>query len=392
MSDVQIYIAPLVTEDVDELYDVGWHSPAAQNKIRGVIQSIEGDVINISPIVQKSTEFSLTPQRNTKDGVTGATTIVPPMVNIYGIQYINRLILAFSTIILTLKIHFYKETNSTIFYNFRIVTALPAYIAQVVLDKPAILEYEDGLFTQKTSPSGIIAYVLRKTIGERIKGALCVNTQLASLLTTDNIAIVRGYPSVGYPKELPEPIFEDDDTVVMFAGTFDRVRGIDKFLSIIPQIEDRDVTFWISGTGSKQELQRIRNATNKLDDDRVEYFGSLPWEEYRRRLVSADVFVNFQNPNANISDYTFPSKLLDFLSAGGLIVSTDMGDIPTTFDNEIQISGYEDDELANTLQSAIECVREGRFSKKSQREWIKQNCSHSVMGNQINKVIERSKK
>lgn len=344
----------------------------------------------ISPIVQQSTKFSISPRRETKDRATGVTTIVPPMINIYGIQYINRVIMSLTTILLTLKMHYSDDTSATIFYNFRIVSALPAYIAQVLLDKPAILEYEDGMFTQKTSPSAIIAYVLRKTIGGRIKGALCVNTQLASLLTTDNTAIVRGFPSVGYPGELPEPVFDENEPVVMFAGTFDRIRGIDKFLSIIPKIEDENVRFWISGTGNNQELQRIRENVHNLDDNRVEYFGTLPWKQYQQRLVSADVFVNFQNPNDDLSKYTFPSKLLDFLSAGGLIVSTDMGDLATTFDKEILISEYADDELANTLQNAIDCVREDSYSREPQRDWIKQNCSHSAIGHEINKVIKKS--
>lgn len=384
-----VYIAPLLCHEIEDKYDIDWYSIAAQNKIRGIIQSIyttDRDVIVISPVVEISKKLSYSGRFRTQDIETGASVVVPPSMNLFGMMYINRLITSFLTILVALQLHLEDESKSTIFYNLRLTTAFPAFTVKFLLNSSIVLEYEDGLFTT-SSPSGILARIFKRTIGTQIDGAICVNSRLAEVLDNDNLTIVRGFPSVGYPNELPDAIFTQSESVVMFAGTFDKTRGIDNFLSIIPRVENDKVRFWISGTGRDQELERIQKEVKRLDDDRVEFFGTLSWEQYRRRIVSADVFVNFQDPQANISKYTFPSKLLDFLSAGGLIVSTDMSDLSDIFSEEIIITEDTEIEMAEAVMSAVEITRDGGYSKERQKDWIRRNCTHDITGDRIDQIL-----
>jgi len=384
-----IYVAPLFTEDIEDRYDVEWYSPAGQNKMRGMIRALStaGATVVVSPVVPPETLFSYTPTYRTTESESGAEVIVPPAVSVLRSKLLTRFLVTLMTTLAVIRLCRRPAVRGAVFYNFRLITAVPALAAQLVTGRPAILEYEDGLFTHRSTPIRLVARGLLRATNGRLHGALCVNTNLAARLSTDNVAIVRGFPSVGLPDELPDPVHDSDGVVVMFAGHFDEVRGIDTFLSVVPEVAGEDVTFWVSGTGRDHEIERVRTAVDQLDDDRVEFFGTLPWEQYRERLVSADVLVNLQDPDAEISEYTFPSKLLDFMSAGGLIVSTDMSDLAETFDDEMLIAGTTQEEIVDTLEAAVEMVRTGSGRRDVGREWVRQNCTSERIGEAAMEVI-----
>jgi len=384
-----IYVAPLFTEDIEDRYDVEWYSPAGQNKMRGMIRALStaGATVVVSPVVPPETLFSYTPTYRTTESESGAEVIVPPAVSLLRSKLLTRLLVTLMTMVAVIRLCRRPEVRGSIFYNYRLITAVPAFAAQLFTERPAILEYEDGLFTHRSRPIRLVARGLLQATNGRLRGALCVNTNLAARLSTDNVAIVRGFPSVGLPDELPDPTHDNDGVVIMFAGHFDEVRGIDTFLSVVPEVDGEGVTFWISGTGKDHEIERVRKAVARLDDDRVTFFGTLPWEQYRERLVSADVLVNLQDPDAEISEYTFPSKLLDFMSAGGLIVSTDMSDLAETFDDELLIAGTTHDEVVETLETAVEMVRSGSGRRDAGREWVTRNCTSEHIGEAAMEVI-----
>jgi glycosyltransferase involved in cell wall biosynthesis len=171
----------------------------------------------------------------------------------------------------------------------------------------------------------------------------------------------------------------------MFAGRFDRTRGIYTLLDVLPSLSiGDDVEFWISGYGPDEEVEQVGKAVEQLGDDRVEFFGTLPWDEYRESLASADIFLNLQDPAAEISEYTFPSKLLDFMSVGGVVVSTDMSDLRETFGDLFHfVEGSESPE--ETLQETIGSYRRGECVEECERAqaWIREHCSHEQVGEDI---------
>jgi len=385
-----VYVAPLFIDDVVDRYDVEWYSAAGQNKKEEMVRGLStagASVVVVSPIVPPEALFSYTPAYRTTHPESGAEVVVPPAVSLLRSKLLTRLVLTLVTTLVVVRLCRRTEVKGSIFYNLRLITAVPPFVAQLLTGRPAILEYEDGLFTHRSRPIRLVARGLLRAMNGRLRGALCVNTKLAARLPTDNVAIIRGFPSVGLPADLPEPAHDSEDVVVMFAGHFDKVRGIDTFLSVVPDVDSEDVTFWISGTGKDHEIERVREAVDRLDDDRVMFFGTLPWEEYCERLISADVLVNLQDPDAKISEYTFPSKLLDFMSAGGLIVSTDMSDLAETFDDELLIAGTTHEEVVEALEAAVEMARSGSGRRDAGREWVNQNCTSERIGEAAMEVI-----
>ena len=78
---------------------------------------------------------------------------------------------------------------------------------------------------------------------------------------------------------------ESDKIVLMYAGTLEKVTGIDMLLKAFAQIEDGDVELWISGKGSMVSL--VEQFVEK--DDRIKYLGCPSYNEYLDNLKSADI-------------------------------------------------------------------------------------------------------
>jgi glycosyltransferase involved in cell wall biosynthesis len=191
------------------------------------------------------------------------------------------------------------------------------------------------------------------------------------------------------PETLPNRDYADPDhTIIMFAGHFDPVRGIDRFLDVTAVLETEEIQFSISGTGREEEKQHVRDRVQRLDDARITYYGTLPWEEYRTRVISADILVNFQSPDAPISKYTFPSKLLDFMSAGKIVISTDISDLSEALGEELVIGGRTTDELVAAVSNTVERYRTADLETGHlARDWVEANCTHEYTGAQYGRVI-----
>jgi glycosyltransferase involved in cell wall biosynthesis len=233
-----------------------------------------------------------------------------------------------------------------------------------------------------------VAYWLRRGTQSTIDGAICASDPLTTLLKTENTVVFRGFPSIGMPDELPEPVDDSGSQTVMFSGRFDDVRGINTFLDIVPAVAEQvdDARFWIAGYGDEKACARIQAEAETLSCNAT-YFGTLPWEEYRARIVSANVLVNFQDPTLPISQYTFPSKLLDYMSAGATVVTTNVGDIKETFRNELYITAFDDEKLANAVAICLTEEEMNSYNDRAQA-WIKKECDEEVVGKRISRVLE----
>jgi len=383
-----IYIASLVTASLSEEYDLSYYSHAGTNKKRNVVASLNevGYVVTVvAPMLFSNNTFQYYRSRTVVDEETGVTVHAPATIDIYGLNYI---FLVFSTTVLVIRLLLENRYDSIIFYNFRAENAIPAMVGGYLFQPPIVLESEDGVFLHDNLVVRWGAKVLRYLCGPFIDGAFCANQPLAARAPTDNTVVLRGIPSIGQPVDLPNPGDNSDETIVMFAGRFDHVRGIDTFLSVTQEINTADVTFWISGYGSDKHVNRVRDKVESLDDPRLSFFGTLPWEEYRQRLIDADILVNFQDPTHPISEYTYPSKLLDFMSAEKIILSTDMSDLADNFNGMIRFPESAES-LPEALDRTIQEHRKGTIDDhgKRARAWIDTNCTSEKMGRNIRDVL-----
>jgi glycosyltransferase involved in cell wall biosynthesis len=203
----------------------------------------------------------------------------------------------------------------------------------------------------------------------------------------NNTVILRGFPSIGYPDNLPDrELNSSDQTVITFAGRFDSLRGIFKFLDICDSglMRDHDIEFWICGYGP--EYQTVEEIVTDLPES-VKFFGTLRGESYVQRIVSSDVLVNFQDPTMPDSNHVFPSKLLDFMSSGNIILSTPVGDVAEHLDHIINITESDSENIEQNLVEIVTNSQEYEHKAKKGPMWVKENCSYMHASKQLDKLI-----
>lgn len=110
----------------------------------------------------------------------------------------------------------------------------------------------------------------------------------------------------------------DDKYVCMYAGTLEPVTGIDILIDALELIKDGSVELWISGKGSLA----LEIEEKAKTDNRIKYLGCIEYDEYLKKLQTADVLINPRNMSLPENLNNFPSKIMEYLATGKRIVST----------------------------------------------------------------------
>ena len=103
----------------------------------------------------------------------------------------------------------------------------------------------------------------------------------------------------------------------MFSGVLSNNKGISLLLEAVKLVPE-EFRLLITGKGPCE--QEIRDAAQ--NDHRIEFLGQVPFEEYLARLKECDVLLNPMDMHYENNEYNFPSKFLEYLATGNLIIST----------------------------------------------------------------------
>ncbi|MFB1066326.1 glycosyltransferase [Natrinema sp. H-ect4] len=381
-----LYIGTLITDEIATDYDISY-SLAGNNKRTNVVKALgtNHDVDVLSPMFLSNGSYSLHGARAYQHPETNVTIRTSPTVDI---PLLNFIVLGISTTIWALLMAYRSDYDVVVFYNFSWKAVLPAYVLRLTQGIPLVIEYEDGLVHHDHIVMRLVARLTSRFDG-LVDGGICANEMLASRLETDNTTVVYGPPSIGMPAELPSPSYEQSEHVIMYAGALDRVRGASEFVRLADSIaaERDDVVFWMSGYGSESEHAHIESEIVDCTHAEIEFFGTLPWDDYRDRLVSADILVNPQDPAEDITRYTFPSKLLDFMATGNYVVTTDIEGIDAHFHDKLIMGGSSVKSLTNTIGKVLDDSPLVERRANACREWIESECSVRGISGRIEGVL-----
>lgn len=279
------------------------------------------------------------------------------------------------------KIQRTHKIDAIVCYNMRLENAFVALWAKKKWNIPIILQYEDGL-TKDENVNGIkkILYcnMERRTI-PMLDAAFLVNSKMTLECPT---MVIRGVvtdesiTSERENKEIP---------TILFAGSLDEQRGIRVLLKAL-EYTGEAFQLLISGRGELEDIVRDSK------DSRVEYVGYLDYKTYKKVLSDADICINAQRENTSFSEYSFPSKISEYISNHKLVVSSNVADAKNVLDNLAFI--YENDDpklLAKKIEEAIGVWKDDtlyQIYQKRIQDYINEN-SIGNMGVQLNHFLDR---
>jgi len=114
------------------------------------------------------------------------------------------------------------------------------------------------------------------------------------------------------------PTFKDNKLVILYSGNLSKITGIEIYLKAIEMINEKNIRFLFSGKGVMKDF--LKKVSKK--DSRIEYVGFLEEKEYLLLLNKANVLINPRNMNLLQNQNNFPSKILEYLATGKVIIST----------------------------------------------------------------------
>ena len=162
--------------------------------------------------------------------------------------------------------------------------------------------------------------------------------------------------------------------IIMYSGILSKVAGVDRLLSSFVQNNNKDIVLCISGKG---ELNDEVVAATKIDS-RVKYLGYLSNEEFYERLSQANILVNPRNMSMEQNKNNFPSKVLEYLASGRIVISTRFAGYKRFKDNFYFYDGAAEEfnNIINIVQRDFKKLSETTFKKNREDaknyDWIRQ--------------------
>lgn len=145
--------------------------------------------------------------------------------------------------------------------------------------------------------------------------------------------------------------------VLMYAGGLAADNNVAFLLECCLDIPSVDEV-WICGDGPERE-KILALAEN---DPRIKYFGRMENAEVLKLESQAKILVNFRSPDAELTKYSFPSKILEYIASGSLVLSTPLLGIPQEYFQYIEKADVSD---KNTVIFTVE-----RLLAMSDEEYI----------------------
>lgn len=307
--------------------------------------------------------------------------------DIVGIPGLNAMLCLSSSIRFLKRYVKEHKIDVIIFYNMRLENSKLALYAKKHFGIPIILQYEDGLTTDAhiTGPKRMIYQKLETKVLKELDGAFLVNSRIKVPCPA---VVIRGAIRAQEKVNADSNMLSQTEAIVpkiLFASTLDRQRGIEVVMEALKYTK-ADFKLQITGRGDKEEL--AKNST----DDRVEFLGYLDYAAYQQKLKEAEICLNAQLAHHEFGNFSFPSKIFEYLSAGKLVISSDVADAEEALGDALLI--YHEDspqELAKAIEDGIAIWKNKsrwQYYQIKIQEVIQENSMEQVAA-RVNELLEK---
>ena len=300
-----VICGPVFNENVDNM--LKYSSPAAGKFLNNLINGIENNGVKVDkaiyisyPLLKSELEILNEFDKNS-------------VVEIKD-KYVFKSIINFQKQLLNIV----DEETVVIFYNMSYAyLGLKNKIEKkkgksifLLADHTSSKEYKNILRKLYTK---ICEYEIRKF--EKII-TLAENPNIKFKSNHEKISISGGIKNSDYKDFIIDS--KKDTLNIMYSGYLSKVTGVDILLNAIKECNLDNINFYISGKGELEDEVYELSKTDK----RLNFLGFLSHKQYMDYLQKADILINPRNMKMEQNNNNFPSKILDYLATGNIIIST----------------------------------------------------------------------
>lgn len=271
--------------------------------------------------------------------------------NLFNLKYFYSVICLF-----VFGLTNFKRKDTIILYNSLPFHIFPIFLLKTIFKLNVILEIEELYSSYQFSISKQIIFNLSEHLGIAIsdKYLVCNKSITEKLPSGKECLINAGYKSnngLAINNSLQN---NSKCPIVVYSGRLDYEGGVEVFLDSISFIKTH-CKIIITGAGDLQAI--IKNFINNNPMVEYEYLGFLNRFEYEVLLTVAKVCINPTRCLTSFGQYSFPSKVYQYLEFGNKVVSSQLTSIKEMNGSLQQfIYYYENDSsiaLANTIDLCL---------------------------------------
>lgn len=228
------------------------------------------------------------------------------------------------------EVWFYVEFNIRLFFFllFRktdvflandLDTLLPNFLASKIRRKPLVYDSHE-MFCEGPELQGrnfvqSVWRFLEKSILPRLKHAYTVSYSIANAYKKDysvDFKVIRNIPKLKTKTKEVGQLDFGGKRIILYQGVMNPGRGLEEVISAMPMIEN--AVLLIIGFGkTEQELKDL--VKEKQVEDKVIFFGKVPFEELLSYSKQADIGLLLEKPLGLSFSYSLPNKLFDYIHA-----------------------------------------------------------------------------
>ncbi|WKA54000.1 glycosyltransferase [Planococcus shixiaomingii] len=199
----------------------------------------------------------------------------------------------------------------------------------IVPDLPQFMNLENKTSFLYSSLKNIEVVLIRK-LEKYIDSFVLLTDYMAKSLKIEDkpYTVVEGMVKKNQNIILNNVVNQAETKIILYTGTLNKQYGILELLNAFSQIEKPNYILQICGAGEAEK--EIREIVKR--DRRIDFKGRISREEALNLQKKATLLINPRNDTGEFTKFSFPSKILEYLSSGTPTIAFKLPGIPEEYD------------------------------------------------------------
>lgn len=234
---------------------------------------------------------------------------------------------------------------------------------KVVIIVPDLMIYTSQRFG-RLSPRGLFRSFqdwLARRVLPKLDGYIFLTKPMAEYYgITNNYLVIEGVADQSIIESHRTTLSDEDGKKrrIVYTGGLSELYGVKNLLDAFRMIEGDEYELILCGDG---ELSSAMHKYTDLDP-RIQYLGILPRQDVLELQRSATILVNPRRDEAEYTAYSFPSKIIEYMSSGVPVICYKLRGIPDEYDEFlIYFRGCSVSDIRNGLVDACDISQKGRL-------------------------------
>lgn len=268
-------------------------------------------------------------------------------------------------------------------YNANAEWAIPAILLSAKYKVPSVVIIADytPICDENRNLQNLLRTIIQQRLCARFKGAVLLSQYTKEVMLNKPVLSLEGGINTARFSAKCFNTFHNPCRV-MYSGKLDVVNGIDTFIQAAKIISEENVEIWITGKGPMEEYVK------KEAKGKIKYWGFVDDEKVWQLLREADILVSPRKTTLKQNLYNFPSKVLEYLASGKVVVSTKLPSLKK-FEDFLFFCEDNPNDLAKKILSIINMPHDSIIQRvRMGQEFVLNNYNWGIQAKRLHDFID----